>query len=168
MKYQINALISTVWKMKFWIIIYIFTVIFNVYDICTRNLSPDISSYYFRNTLGIICNFDSYFFLAQVLLQFYFHYLYYNYENRNSPEFVFSRTNFMKTNYKKIIISSIFIILIRTLYFIFLYIPYSEIIKIKISFCILNILIYLFICIFYFILYDFYRKLIFKIFFKKF
>lgn len=163
MKYQINALISTVLKMKYWLIIYGIIVIYHIWNVTTANYSSEYVYMNFQNILGINVSFDSYHFFAQIILLYYFLYLYFSYEQRNSPEFIFSRMNYMKTNYKKMIISIIFVLLVRMYYFLVLYILFSDIIKINMNDCIINALLYIFSGIFYFLLYDFAKKVVFKI-----
>ena len=166
MKYQYNVLLKILSQMKLWFLVYSIIICINVYNSCSGEIELAYTS--FKNILGINVSIESLFFLSQMLLTIYFLHLFFCYEKSNSPEFIYLRMNPFKTNYKKYIISLVVVLLARLLYYGLLYLPFNVIIEINNSDFIINLLLYSFISIDYFIFHDFCLKIKYRLKYNRF
>lgn len=124
MRFQINAFITIFLKKLKWyyLVLFLFLMLFYIFD--TYYSMGEITRENILNVLAIFYKYDNLkkisllYFVFQYFLTFYTTYCLFLYENNNSPEFMLLRINPIKNYLYKFVISNIFCIFIRTLFFV--------------------------------------------------
>jgi len=147
MKYQINALLTSIWKSKIWIIVWMLILLLDFYSI---SIKPEITRNDMLGMLGILLrddnkrlfSYDILFSIFQVCFVIYIYHLYFEFEHYNSNEFISNRLSYKKNYKEKCIITLIFTIILRVLYYLIIYGLFKQFVYFKTSDFIINIIEY--------------------------
>ncbi len=158
--YQVNALVSSINKIKYWLIIHI-VLLFTSYFIIlgnpiriNRNSMLDLlgivdKKFYIPNIL---------FLLFQIFITIYFIHLLFNFEKNNSPEFTYMRISKRLLIRKKILLSVISLSIFRLFYYFLVYALFKFYLSFNFFDLLLSVLEYLFLVLVYIIIFKLVKK----------
>ena len=153
MKYQL-CILSNIFKSKIlkWLIIFI--ILLTTYLLITVPLSkgPGFNQTTITNLLTLTHFEDNSFMIVllntfQILLTIYITYIMYNYEYKASIEFIVLRMNEIKRNFYKLLVTILFVLLLRISYYVYIYLFTHELVDLTHTIFSDNIIHYLIIVV---------------------
>lgn len=153
MKYQLLVLKELFFKKYFkWLMIYLGLIIIDIFliyqTINTSFFNPEqvkallgIVAYNKLDFLGLLL------FLYQLCITFYFGYSFFIYEYNHSPEFIVLRISHIKRYLFKLLTIILFIIFLRIIYFLIIYLIFKNCMQFTFIIFLKNIIYYLFVVI---------------------